>query len=243
MIMKKIIIALFVCCSAVFCSCSDDDKLPVIRPAQKGEFTDDRDGNTYGWVRIGDLEWMTENLKYQVNALPYYESTYDVFGTGYPVSVRSQLLNTDFEADYEKYGNFYTWKEAVENCPEGWRLPTDEDWKNLEMALGMSARDADAEGWRGNREATLLQQGAEGTGMALLLGGEAASTAAWETGLFLSFVGEYGYWWSASEVKDNGLQTPTVWCRKISVHHTNVYRVAMTQERLMRVRCCRDAGK
>lgn len=113
----------------------------------------------------------------------------------------------------------------------------------LGLALGMSAGDANAEGWRGSREATLLQQGEEGTGMALLLGGEAASTAAWETGLFWSFVGEYGYYWSASEVKDNGLQTATVWFRKIGAHYTTVYRGAVTLQRLMRVRCCRDAGK
>ena len=156
--MKRFVISMYVCCCAVFCSCSDDDKLPDVRPAAKGEYTDVRDGNTYGWVRIGDLEWMTENLKYQVGGLPYYECTYDVFGANYPVAVRSQLINTDFEADYETYGNFYTWQEAVESCPEGWRLPTDEDWKNLEMALGMSAGDANAEGWRGSREATLLQQ-------------------------------------------------------------------------------------
>ena len=209
--MKRFVISMYVCCCAVFCSCSDDDKLPDVRPAAKGEYTDVRDGNTYGWVRIGDLEWMTENLKYQVGGLPYYECTYDVFGANYPVAVRSQLINTDFEADYETYGNFYTWQEAVESCPEGWRLPTDEDWKNLEMAL--------------------------------LLGGEAASTAAWETGLFWSFVGEYGYYWSASEVKDNGLQTATVWFRKIGAHYTTVYRGAVTLQRLMRVRCCRDAGK
>ena len=133
--MKRFVISMYVCCCAVFCSCSDDDKLPDVRPAAKGEYTDVRDGNTYGWVRIGDLEWMTENLKYQVGGLPYYECTYDVFGANYPVAVRSQLINTDFEADYETYGNFYTWQEAVESCPEGWRLPTDEDWKNLEMAL------------------------------------------------------------------------------------------------------------
>lgn len=97
--MKRFVISMYVCCCAVFCSCSDDDKLPDVRPAAKGEYTDVRDGNTYGWVRIGDLEWMTENLKYQVGGLPYYECTYDVFGANYPVAVRSQLINTDFEAD------------------------------------------------------------------------------------------------------------------------------------------------
>ena len=53
----------------------------------------------------------------------------------------------------------------------------------------------------------------------------------------------FGYYWSASEVKDNGLQTATVWFRKIGAHYTTVYRGAVTLQRLMRVRCCRDAGK
>lgn len=56
--MKRFVISMYVCCCAVFCSCSDDDKLPDVRPAAKGEYTDVRDGNTYGWVRIGDLEWI-----------------------------------------------------------------------------------------------------------------------------------------------------------------------------------------
>lgn len=241
--MKKIIIALFVCCSAVFCSCSNDDKLPEIRPAEKGEFTDERDGNTYGWVRIGDLEWMTSNLKYYEIA-PYYESTYNLFGGSNPQSVRSHF-RVDFEADYEEYGNFYTWEEATSPglCPEGWRLPTDADWKNLEMALGMSAKDADAEGWRGEQVATLLRQGAEGTGMALQLAGEVADAGAWSPEPFWCFVGEFGYYWSASPVEDSGLQTTIVWFRKIFADYTTVYRGSITQERLMRVRCCRDAGK
>lgn len=235
--MKKIIIALFVCCNAVFCSCSDDDKLPVIRPAEKGEFTDERDGNTYGWVRIGDLEWMTSNLKYYEIA-PYYASSYPLFGYS---SVKAPF-RVDFEADYEEYGNFYTWEEATSLCPEGWRLPTDADWKNLEMALGMSAKDADAEGWRGEQVATLLRQGAEGTGMALQLAGEVAVNSK-AMMPFWSFVGEFGYYWSASPVEDSGLQTTTVWFRKIFADYTTVYRGSTTLAKLMRVRCCRDAGK
>ena len=53
--MKKYIIAMFACCWVAFCSCSDNDKLPNIRPTDTGEYTDKRDGNTYGWVRIGDF--------------------------------------------------------------------------------------------------------------------------------------------------------------------------------------------
>lgn len=240
--MKKYIIAMCVCCSAVLCSCSDDDKLPTVRPAEKGTYTDERDGNTYGWVRIGDLEWMTSNLKYYSWA-PYYANMYDLFGS-YPDKVYSHYLDTDFEADYEMYGNFYTWEEANTVCPEGWRLPTDEDWKNLERALGMSAGEADAEGWRGHREATLLRQGEEGTGIALQLSGEVANGETYGAQKpYWCFVGEYGYYWSASEAEDTGLHVTTVWFRKIYANYTTVYRGTATLERLMRVRCCRDAGK
>ncbi len=241
--MKKYIIAMFACCWVAFCSCSDNDKLPNIRPTDTGEYTDKRDGNTYGWVRIGDLEWMTENLKYQVDGQPYYERTYDM-GTTYPLPVRSPLMDVNFEEDYQTYGNCYTWEEAKASCPDGWRLPTDKDWKNLEMALGMSARDADAEGWRGDQEATLLRQDEEGTGIRLLLGGEVVlMNINFITAFWWNYVGEYGYYWSASEVGESDLQTPSVWFRKICANTTTVYRGSVTLQRLMRVRCCRDAGK
>ncbi len=239
--MEKYIIAVLICCCAIWSSCNDKDQLPDIRPVVVGEYTDERDGNTYGWVRIGDLEWMTSNLKYCPKA-PYYECEYYLFGLTWPLTVRSYYLDIDFEADYEEYGNFYTWEEACEVAPEGWRLPTDEDWKKLEMALGMSAKAADSEGWRGSQEAILLCQGEDGTGLAFQLSGEVADMDPWSTSLVLCFVGEYGYFWSASEVQDNGLQQPTVWYRKICTHYTTVYRGSTTMERLMRVRCCRDAG-
>ena len=188
------------CCWAVFCSCSDDDKLPDIRPSAQGEFTDVRDGNSYKWIRIGDLEWMTSNLKY---GDPYYERLFDGVFAGYfgPQSVTSKYGNDDLEADYDKHGNLYTWEEANMLCPDGWRLPTDEDWKNLEMALGMSQTDANQKGWRGN------------------------------------------YFWTATEYTDSSLDIQTVWYRKIFGNNESIYRGTQTLDILMRVRCCRDAGK
>ena len=54
--MKKYIIAIFACCWAIFSSCSDDDKLPNINPAATGEYTDERDGNTYGTNRRSGMD-------------------------------------------------------------------------------------------------------------------------------------------------------------------------------------------
>ena len=46
-------------------SCSDDEERFVVYPDDKGVFVDD-EGNEYPYVRYGDLEWMTENLKVKV---------------------------------------------------------------------------------------------------------------------------------------------------------------------------------
>ena len=40
---------------------------------------------------------------------------------------------------------------------EGWHVPSDDEWKELEMFLGMSQEQADQWGWRGYEEAVLLK--------------------------------------------------------------------------------------
>ena len=37
-------------------------------------------------------------------------------------------------------------------CPEGWHLPSDEEWKQLEMFLGMTRQQANDNSWRGAEE-------------------------------------------------------------------------------------------
>lgn len=48
-------------------SCSQDDEVlttPQVQVSAAGSWTDIRDGRTYGVVRIGQQEWLTENLAY-----------------------------------------------------------------------------------------------------------------------------------------------------------------------------------
>lgn len=235
--MKRLLYVLIIC--AIWGACSDDD-MPEIHPTSQGTFTDERDGNTYGWVRIGDLEWMTSNFKY---GTPYYENEYGgalADGYGDPSMVTSWDTDFDFEADLEEYGNLYSWEEAVEYAPEGWRLPTDEDWKALEMTLGMSVDDANATGWRGGQEATLMRQSEEGTGLALQLGGQ-AHFQGFPSYLYIDNIGVFGCYWSATENEDNGLENMTVFFRKIFATYSTVYRGDTPVDQLMRVRYVRDA--
>jgi hypothetical protein len=69
-----------------------------------GTFTDDRDGISYEWVKIGGKYWMAENLNYDYGE--YYE--YETF------------CNT--------YGRLYEGWIANDVCPDGWHLPSDAEW-------------------------------------------------------------------------------------------------------------------
>ena len=42
----------------------------------------------------------------------------------------------DDETNCDIYGKLYTWKAAMTACPDGWRLPNDEDWYQLSFHFG-----------------------------------------------------------------------------------------------------------
>lgn len=69
-------------------------------------FTDPRDQRKYSVFTIYDQLWMGENLKYQTPYACCYNN------------------NTRLGLDY---GLLYTWEEAMEACPDSWRLPTNKE--------------------------------------------------------------------------------------------------------------------
>jgi len=85
-------------------------------------FTDPRDSTTYYQVEIGDQIWMAENLRY-------------VSGDSVGHNYRSR---SEFPLYENVYGLLYSFNEAKNACPPGWRLPSDEDWKVLEARFGMT---------------------------------------------------------------------------------------------------------
>ena len=81
-----------------------------------GRFTDNRDNNIYKWVKIGDQIWMSENLAYKIDTGGCW--AYD-----------------EVESYADMYGYLYSWWSAKAAVPEGWHLPTDSEWTELENFL------------------------------------------------------------------------------------------------------------
>ena len=98
-------------------------------------FTDERDGNSYCTITIGNQVWMAENLRYLPSVYrsdqeSYTESRYYVYDyQGNNVDEAKSTYN------YNEYGVLYNNIAAQNACPAGWHLPSDSEWTELEIYL------------------------------------------------------------------------------------------------------------
>ncbi len=91
-----------------------------------GTFKDLRDGQEYQWIRVGDQIWMAENLRYDCGHLVTRDEEWKGLT---PEAKACCWPNNDNTMD--NYGMLYTYAAALEACPAGWHLPTDEEWAGL----------------------------------------------------------------------------------------------------------------
>lgn len=218
----------------------------------------DYDGNSYGTIAIGSQTWMAENLKV----------THFADGTAIPlVSVESEwdaLESTglaycwyDNMIEYkDTAGALYTWAAAMNGaestmaipsgvqgvCPDGWHLPSDEEWKSMEIFLGMSQAEADSYDWRGTDEGTQLKETGFSHWDGSITGGSNTSGFTAIAGGFRGIQGEffsegqYGAFWTATSQSE----TEKAWYRTLYYDNDEIYRQYNYMSQGFSVRCVED---
>lgn len=161
------LILLAVSGTMVSCSKDDDDtSTGGTNNATSGVYTDSRDGKEYNWTTIGTQKWMTKNFSYDVSGSRVY---------------------ADLASNEAKYGRLYTWDQALAAAPTGWRVATDNDWKQLEMHYGMTQTEADKLVQRGTDEGKKI-----GTGLKLEYAGW------WHPSPGFSDIDQIAYYWTST---------------------------------------------
>jgi len=125
--------------------------------AKTGHFTDERDGNVYKVVKIGDQIWMAENFRYipyvilenrefGISVYNFDSDSLYVWTTESPVRYTQKI--SDYRLDsinvsealkdfyYKTFGCLYDWHTACKIAPTGWHLPSIEEWNTLINYLG-----------------------------------------------------------------------------------------------------------
>jgi len=186
------------------------------------------------WLTVGTQVWAKANLN---------------VGTMVPGTLgQPNATNQTDDATPEKYcylndpdncttyGGLYQWDEAMQYaanpdtnnqgiCPAGSHIPTDNDWKILEMQLGMSQEQADvAYAWRGTDQGTQLKTGGS-SGLNMPLAGLRLTDGSFG-GLSSSAI-----LWSGSESGGDA------WRRCVSSGYATVCRVANDKAYGFSVRC------
>jgi uncharacterized protein (TIGR02145 family) len=215
--------------------CCESDCPPIVT---------DYDGNMYFTVEIGSQCWMAQNLKvtHYRNGDPIPHVT-DV-GEWSGLSTGAYCDYDNDPANVETYGRLYNWY-AVDDirsiAPEGWHVPSDDEWKQLEMYLGMSQSEADATGWRGTDEGGKLKQAGTihwnppNTG-ATNESGFTALPGGWRApnGNFHG-MGDDALIWCSSEFSSSH-----AWHRYLEYSHSEALRGYDPKEGGFSVRCVRD---
>ena len=132
----------------------------------------DYDGHIYRTVKIGNQIWTAENLKstFYSDGSPVFNGK-DVGSIGWDTTSRYYFSYDNDDFNISHYGRLYTWPAAMNSsrtsnevpsgvqgiCPSGWHLPSDREWMELEMFLGMSKEEVQKNEMRGVNEGGKLK--------------------------------------------------------------------------------------
>jgi len=200
----------------------------------------DVDGNIYATVKIGSQWWMTENLKVtsyndgtKVRKIVSLEND----------SIWAQLDSAAFCIKDERFGLLYNWFTVSDTrniAPKGWHVPTDDDWKKLEVELGMSVSESNNTAWRGTTEAEkLIIKSSVGWSLPEHFGSNSSGFTALPGGCRV-FDGKFqassnsAFWWTSSTNKEQ------VYYRNIDSKMRTIFRHFTYKQYGFSIRCVKD---
>jgi len=205
----------------------------------------DIDGNIYQTVKIGSQWWMASNLK--VTRYRNGDEIPKVSG-----STAWAALATGAYCDYGNdannvavYGRFYNWfavNDSRSIAPEGWHVASDDEWKQMEIYLGMSQAAADSfPAWRGDDQGGRLKEigtthwtnpntGATNeTGLTGLPGGSRGNDG------FFAYMRQYAHYWCSTESN-----VANAWSRSLGYDQSAIGRYMYYKQGGFSVLCVKD---
>ncbi len=191
-----------------------------------GGLLKDIDGNIYNTVKIGNQVWMAENIrttKYP-DGTPIPMVTDIAAWEALTITDRAYTFQDNNPLNAEPWGAYYTWQTVTNGissnsnpsnvqgiCPDGWHVPSDAEWQELELYLGMSPTDTNKTGMsRGTNEGGKLKEAgfdhfwSPNTGATNETGftGIPAGNRCW-TGTGFDNLNKYAVYWTSRGSGDN----------------------------------------
>jgi len=205
-------------------------------------------GNNYKWVKIGMQVWMAENLRTtRFNDNTEIPLISDNSAWGSLTTSAYCWYNNDSINYANPYGALYNWyavdvkSNSNRNiCPVGWHIPSDDEWKTLEMYMGMSQSQADTTSSRGTDEGGKLKEtgvvhwDSPNTGATNESGFNAIPGGGRSSSMFYS-IRQNSYLWTSSE-RNVGF----AWYRRLDYNYSVIRRLDHLIGRGFSVRCLRD---
>ena len=206
----------------------------------------DIDGNIYKTIIIGNYEWLAENLKVTKysdgSEIPNITNKSDWS----QVKTGAYCWYNNNDSNKVKFGALYNWYTVNTNklCPDGWRVPSDEDWRYLEGYIDSKYKVGDSI-WNGTMSrgfdiGNRLKAKYEWKlnvndefGFSALPAGECSSNKG-----YFHHLGSNGFWWSSTE-----FDSTKSWYRCIIFFDEKMIRNTHPKGMGFSVRCIKDKSE
>jgi uncharacterized protein (TIGR02145 family) len=133
------------------------------------------DDHTYTVVEVGNQIWFAENLRTSIYRngdsirSNLNDQEWGVYLDGSAIYGEGQSFCESFAPSFDacneplslvEYGRLYNWFAVNDDrglCPQGWHIPSDEEWKELELEIGMSIDEVNLTNVRGVNQGSMLK--------------------------------------------------------------------------------------